>query len=174
MNDYTTAGRGLNKMFYGQILCILGFLPLVGWIAAIVGLILFLVGLNEAGRADAGYRTAFLVTIANLVVSLLSGVLGILSIVSDILAIAAVYLVCITTANLLFSKGDPATAGRGLFVWKLYAACMVVEIICAALALIPLINLLAWVVLVITAIMSLVGGILYLMFLYRASKSLQY
>jgi len=56
-ND-TIAGSGLEKMFYGQILSILVIIPLVGWIAAIVGIVLFLVGLHEAAGADEGYRTA--------------------------------------------------------------------------------------------------------------------
>ena len=58
MSNDTIAGSGLEKMFYGQILSILVIIPLVGWIAAIVGIVLFLVGLHEAAGADEGYRTA--------------------------------------------------------------------------------------------------------------------
>ena len=54
MSQYLTASSGLSKMFYGQILTILGIIPLVGWILAIAGLVLFLVGLHEAARADEG------------------------------------------------------------------------------------------------------------------------
>ena len=43
MSNDTIAGSGLEKMFYGQILSILVIIPLVGWIAAIVGIVLFLV-----------------------------------------------------------------------------------------------------------------------------------
>lgn len=42
MSNDTIAGSGLEKMFYGQILSILVIIPLVGWIAAIVGIVLFL------------------------------------------------------------------------------------------------------------------------------------
>ena len=56
MSNDTIAGSGLEKMFYGQILSILVIIPLVGWIAAIVGIVLFLVGLHEAAGADEGYR----------------------------------------------------------------------------------------------------------------------
>ena len=59
MSNDTIAGSGLEKMFYGQILSILVIIPLVGWIAAIVGIVLFLVGLHEAAGAYEGYRTAF-------------------------------------------------------------------------------------------------------------------
>ena len=47
MSNDTIAGSGLEKMFYGQILSILVIIPLVGWIAAIVGIVLFLVGLTR-------------------------------------------------------------------------------------------------------------------------------
>ena len=43
--DYTAAGRGLNKIFVGEILAILSFIPLLGGILALVGLILILAGL---------------------------------------------------------------------------------------------------------------------------------
>ena len=69
MSNDTIAGSGLEKMFYGQILSILVIIPLVGWIAAIVGIVLFLVGLHEAAGADEGYRTAFYVEIGILVLS---------------------------------------------------------------------------------------------------------
>lgn len=65
MSNDTIAGSGLEKMFYGQILSILVIIPLVGWIAAIVGIVLFLVGLHEAAgptRATAPpsmWRSAF-------------------------------------------------------------------------------------------------------------------
>ena len=73
MSNDTIAGSGLEKMFYGQILSILVIIPLVGWIAAIVGIVLFLVGLHEAAGADEGYRTAFYVEIGILVLSVLRG-----------------------------------------------------------------------------------------------------
>ena len=41
MSNDTIAGSGLEKMFYGQILSILVIIPLVGWIAAIVGIVHF-------------------------------------------------------------------------------------------------------------------------------------
>ena len=72
MSNDTIAGSGLEKMFYGQILSILVIIPLVGWIAAIVGIVLFLVGLHEAAGADEGYRTAFYVEIGILVLSVLA------------------------------------------------------------------------------------------------------
>ena len=170
MSNDTIAGSGLEKMFYGQILSILVIIPLVGWIAAIVGIVLFLVGLHEAAGADEGYRTAFYVEIGILVLS----VLAVLNIVTSILSLVVIYLVCTTTAGLLEVKGDLGTAARGRFAWKFYGGCTALVVVCSILSLIPLVNILAMVVIVPASIASVVGGILLLIFLYRACKSLRY
>ena len=65
MSNDTIAGSGLEKMFYGQILSILVIIPLVGWIAAIVGIVLFLVaftrppGPTRATAPPSMWRSAF-------------------------------------------------------------------------------------------------------------------
>ena len=157
MSNDTIAGSGLEKMFYGQILSILVIIPLVGWIAAIVG-----------------YRTAFYVEIGILVLSVLAVFIGVLSIVTSILSLVVIYLVCTTTAGLLEVKGDLGTAARGRFAWKFYGGCTALVVVCSILSLIPLVNILAMVVIVPASTASVVGGILLLIFLYRACKSLRY
>lgn len=170
--DYTAAGRGLNKIFVGEILAILSFIPLLGGILALVGLILILVGLNEAAQAAEGYRTAFWLGIASIVAAVLSLFVPGVGLVGDILSFIIVYLVCTTTANILDENGDPATAAKGRFVWKLYIVCTIIMVICGVLALIPGVVILAGLVLIPTVIASLVAGIQYLIFLYRASTFL--
>ena len=166
--DYTAAGSGLKKVFIGEILSILSFIPLVGGILALVGLILNLVGLNEASRASEGYRTAFTLSIVSIVLAVLTLVLPILSVVGSILSFVVVYLVCITTADILDECGDSDTAAKGRFVWKLYVVCTVILVVCGLVALIPGAAILAGLVIIPTAIASLVAGIQYLIFLYRA------
>ncbi len=167
--DYTAAGRGLNKVFIGEILTILSFLPVVGGILALVGLILALVGLNEASRAAEGYRTAFVLSIVSIVLAILALFLPGMSLIDSILSFVVVYLVCTTTANILDECGDPATAAKGRFVWKLYVVCTVILVVCGVVALIPGLVILAGLVIIPTVIASLVAGIQYLIFLYRAS-----
>ena len=87
MSHYAIAGSGLEKMFYGQILTIFGIIPLIGWIAAIAGMVLFLVGLHEAAGADEGYRAAFYVEIAMLALSVLNLFLGVLGIFTSALSL---------------------------------------------------------------------------------------
>lgn len=170
MTDYMLAGKGLNRMFIGEILCILVIIPMIGGILALVGYVVALVGLYTASKADEGYRTAFFLTIATLILQFIP----ILSVLGSIFSIITTYLVCTTTARLLTEKGDTDTAARGLFVWKLYAACLVVSLVCTLLLLIPIINVMAVLVNVVVAIATFVGGILYLIFLYRASDSLMH
>ena len=170
MTDYSLAGRGLNYMFIGEILCILVMFPLIGTIAVLVGFVMMLVGLHTAGKADDGYRTAFFLTIVNLILSLIP----FLGFVSSIFSIVVTYLVCTTTARLLTEKGDLAAASRGLLVWKLYLVCMVVSVASGILAVIPGLLGLAAAVSLLNWLAYLVGGILYIVFLYRASNSLMH
>ena len=174
MSHYAIAGSGLEKMFCGQILTIFGIIPLIGWIAAIAGMVLFLVGLHEAAGADEGYRAAFYVEIAMLALSVLNLFLGVLGIFTSALSLVTVYLVCSTTSSLLSAKGVLAAAARGQLVWKIYVVCAVVSIICSILLIFQLLNVLGLVIAVPNAIASLVGSILYMVFLYQASRSLRY
>ena len=70
------ASKGLKKMFIAQIggtVCIvLAVLPLINIVAVIAALafsILSIVGLYEAGRNIDGCKTAFMLTIANMALS---------------------------------------------------------------------------------------------------------
>lgn len=51
--------------------------------------------------------------------------------------------------------------------------CTLVSIVCAVLVLVPIINIAAALLLIIVALVMFVAGILYLVFLYQASQSLQ-
>ncbi len=174
------AGKGLKTVFIGEILCLLGFIPVLGTIAALVGLILTLVGLNTAGRGDSGYQTAFKIAIINLVVGFGGGILSmfasgvgqLVNVVSSILGFLLVYFICTTTSCLLESR-DGALAARGVTVWKLYAGCTVVLVVCSLVVLIPVLNVIAAAAAVVTAVVQIVAMVLYLIFLYKASDALQ-
>lgn len=123
MKQYPKAAEGLKLMFYGELLAIIGILLtiiLIGPIIALVGEILVLVGLYRARMDDEGYGTAFMLSIVNIVLSIVGlfvpsdGLLGsLLSIISTIISLAIIYFVCSTTGNLLLSQGESALAQRG-------------------------------------------------------------
>lgn len=181
-SDYTIAGSGLGTMFIGQIVTIaaafFAWVPFLGAIAMIVGGIIVLVGLNSAGPAHPGYRNAFYMAIAGLAIGLLSvftqnGLLAdTLSLAADVVAFLETYFICTASGTLLELKGDAVQADRAALIWKLYAACMLVGVVCTLVAWIPVVNILAGVVAVVTGLVELVAGILLLIFLYKASQSL--
>ena len=98
MKQYPKAAEGLKLMFYGELLAIIGILLtiiLIGPIIALVGEILVLVGLYRARMDDEGYGTAFMLSIVNIVLGVVSlfvpsdGLLGsLLSIISTIISLA--------------------------------------------------------------------------------------
>ena len=170
--NYYAVGRGLNKIFVGGILSIFSFIPLLGSILALVGLILTLVGLNEASQVEYDYKTAFMLSIAAIVLNILGLFLPFMNLIASILNFAVVYCICNTTAAILDAEGDGDTAAKGRFVWKLYVVCTIIMVVCGLLALIPGVVILAALVIIPTAIASVVAGIQYLIFLYRASNFL--
>lgn len=182
MNEnYLLAGKGLHTMFVAEIIILVSaFIPLIGIIGILVGLVLSLVGLHTASKTHSGFQAAMTMTLAGIAVSLISiflpdgGLLGtLISIVSNVLSLAVTYFVCITASDMVEELGQYEVAQRGRFVWKLNLICTVVTVICAVVVFIPILNILAAIAAVVTGIAAIVAGILYLMFLHGASKCLR-
>lgn len=181
MGELREVGRGLHLVFLGQIVSIvavvLTIIPIVGAVAALVGLGMGLYGLYIASRAVDSYNTALYCTVGGIVLSLFSAFAdsAIVGIIGSLLNLAIIYCVCTVTAGILDGLGGAEAhdaANRGMQVWKINLGCTIVSVICSALAIIPIINLLAGLAAVITAVVALVGGILYLIFLHRSSQVL--
>ena len=182
--DYALAGKGLKTLILSEIVgliaTVLSGVALVGSLAGLAGLILGLVGLHTASPTHPYFKNAFFTSVGNIVANFLGTLLGesgffsgILSICSGILGLLTVYYVCMAASHLLSAKGDQACADKGGTVWKLYAVCTLVSIVCAVLVLVPIINIAAALLLIIVALVMFVAGILYLVFLSQASQSLQ-
>ena len=181
MKSYPMAADGLKLMFYGEIISLIGiFLSLVsvvGVILCIVGPVLTAYGLFKAAGDDEGYRTAFYLTIAEVVVNLISAFFksgGIVkSLLSIVVGLAIVYYVCTTTANLLHAVGQEQQSAKGRTVWLIYLICALVSVVVQILAIVPILNILAAAIGIIMLIVQLVGYILYLVFLYKSGKALE-
>ena len=197
MMTYPNAAAGLKTVYQarlvGLISIVLVIVPIVQVLAVAAMLIagfLALVGLAQCRKDDKGYRTAFNMVIAglvtNLAASLVSAYAGaegfagicsnILSIATDVLSLASLYFVCITTNKLLKNIGaDGRITDRGVVVWKINVICTIVEVVCTLLALIPSasLQLLATVVTLVTAIAQIVGSILYILYLRDATTALK-
>ena len=128
MMTYPHAAAGLKTVYQarlvGLISIVLVIVPIVQVLAVAAMLIagfLALVGLAQCRKDDKGYRIAFNMIIASLVTDLstnlvsayagtegFAGICGnILSIATDVLSLASLYFVCITTNRLLPAADDP-------------------------------------------------------------------
>lgn len=185
MYNLQNAGPGLRKMFIasiGAIICaVLAIIPIINIIAAaaaIVFAVISIVGLYQAGKDIEGCKTAFILTIVNLVVSILGNFLkigileAIISIVGYILGLLITYYVCTSVADVMKQNGAADVAQKGYTVWKINLVCYIVEIVVTILALIPIINIIAGIVSILIAIVSLVGSILYMIFLNASANTL--
>lgn len=182
---YPNAAHGLERVYQSQVLALIAsvlmiipILNIIASIALIVSLVLYMVGLNEAGRDDENYKTAFTLIIAQLVISVLNAIIGgvIFSLASEALTLAVLYFVCITTNRLLKNIGaEERIIDRGVVVWKINVICTIVEMVCTLLMLLPSgsLQLLATLVSLLAAIAEIVGTILYILYMRDATTVLK-
>lgn len=197
MMTYPNAAAGLKTVYQarlvGLISIVLVIVPIVQVLAVAAMLIagfLALVGLAQCRKDDKGYRTAFNMVIAglvtNLAASLVSAYAGaegfagtcgnILSIATDVLSLASLYFVCITTNRLLKEVAAAENLiDRGIVVWKLNLVCTVIVIVCQLLGLIPgdISTVIAGFIAIIALVAQIVGMILYLLYLRNAYRALE-
>lgn len=185
MQDLQEAKSGLKKIFIAQIgaiACVLlALIPVIGLVAGLaawVFIILNILGLYQAGKDIEGCKTAFMLTIAYLVVSVLktflsTGVLGmILSLAYTVLNLAIIYFVCTSVAEVMKKNGADKVAQLGHTVWLINLICCIVTVAITILALIPVLNIIAGIASILVTIANLVGIVLYILFLYKSSEAI--
>lgn len=197
MMCYPNAAAGLKTVYQaklvGLISIVLVIVPIVqifAIAAILVAAFLSLVGLAQCRKDDKGYRTAFNLVIAGLVtnlaaslVSAYAGVEGfagicsnILSMADDVLSLASLYFVCITT-NRLLKEVDAAgnLIDRGIVVWRLNVICTVILIVCTLLRMIPgnITIIIAGYLAIFAVIAQIVGMLLYIQYLRNAYRTLE-
>lgn len=182
---YSNAGSGLKKVFIcqiGSLICtVLMIIPLINFlvpIASCVFLIFGLIGLNEAGKDIEGCKTAFYLTITQLVIAVLLNFLDagitktILSTAISITDFFALYFVCSSVAKVLRARSYEDIAAKGEMIWKINLAFYIGKIIVSLLTFLPLLEVLVFPIQIIMVVASLAAGILYITFLYKSSKVL--
>lgn len=174
MKDMTVS-KVLKWIFIAQILCLLSFIPVVGSILAIIGLVLEVVALYGAGKLDRGYHTAFILTIVNIVLSVLELFAGdgvfasLVGIVSSVISLGILYFVITTTCKHLEASGSAEVAQKGMNVWKINLICTIASVVLILLAFVPVLAALLGIVI---AIVQIVAYVLYLIFLYKGYHAL--
>lgn len=194
---YPNAAAGLKTVYQarlvGLISIVLVIVPIVQVLAVAAMLIagfLALVGLAQCRKDDKGYRTAFNMVIAGLVTNLaaslvsayagaegFAGICGnILSIATDVLSLASLYFVCITTNRLLKEVAAAENLiDRGIVVWKLNLVCTVIVIVCYLLRMIPgnIAAIIAGYLAIFAVIAQIIGTVLYILYLRNAYRALE-
>jgi energy-converting hydrogenase Eha subunit C len=197
MMTYPHAAAGLKTVYQarlvGLISIVLVIVPIVQVLAVAAMLIagfLALVGLAQCRKDDNGYRTAFNMVIAglvtNLAASLVSAYAGaegfagicsnILSIATDVLSLASLYFVCITTNRLLKETAAAKNLiDRGIVVWKLNVVCTVILLVCYLLRMIPgnIAAIIAGYLAIFAVIAQIIGTVLYILYLRNAYRALE-
>lgn len=197
MMTYPNAAAGLKTVYQarlvGLISIVLVIVPIVQVLAVAAMLIagfLALVGLAQCRKDDKGYRTAFNMVIAglvtNLAASLVSAYAGaegfagicsnILSIATDVLSLASLYFVCITTNRLLKETAAAKNLiDRGIVVWKLNVVCTVILLVCYLLRMIPgnIAAIIAGYLAIFAVIAQIIGTVLYILYLRNAYRALE-
>lgn len=194
---YPHAAAGLKTVYQarlvGLISIVLVIVPIVQVLAVAAMLIagfLALVGLAQCRKDDKGYRIAFNMIIASLVTDLstnlvsayagtegFAGICGnILSIATDVLSLASLYFVCITTNRLLKETAAAENLiDRGIVVWKLNVVCTVILLVCYLLQMIPgnIAAIIAGYLAIFALIAQIVGNVPYILYLHNAYRALE-
>lgn len=115
---------------------IIGAIALVFAIAALVAFILNIVGLAQARKDESGFNTAFMLTFAGIVVSLISGFFGsdqelsnIFSIAIDLIWLLVTCFIIVGIVNLANQVNDAAVAQKGNNLLKLIVSVQVLSIV---------------------------------------------
>lgn len=189
MNYYENAVKGLRKMAnmqIGLIICsILSIIPVINVFAAIaklVFLIIFLVGLHQAGKDIEGCAEAFTLYIILMICALISGCARaipafslIISIIIFVLSLLVVYRVCIPISELLEQKGKDDIAELGRTTWVVYIIATVSSVlITVVMVVVPFsVGALLGIELILTVIDIIATGF-YVRFLDKSANALEY
>lgn len=187
MQKYENASLGLKMVFIasiGAIICgVIAIIPIIGTIIGGIGglvfLIMSLIGLYKAGTDIDGCKKAFVCSIVQLVVNILKTFLGkvpvlglLLSLAGYVVTFLVVYLVCSSVGAVMKDMGHEDIASNGTLVYKINFVCYIATIVLSVLAVIPLLNVIAWLGSIVISIVILVAEILYMIFLYKSSNAM--
>lgn len=187
--DNLLVGKGLKLLFISQILSVVtNFLGdgLLFGATGIAAVIVALAGLNTAAPAHPKFRAAFRLNIVMIVLYVVTGVLTVLptagqtvlliavTILTTALGAWNVYLICTAAGEFLILSGYATLAAKGVTVWKLFLVTSAAMIVFMLLALVPILLVIAGILVIGTAVATLVGGILYMVFLYNTYHALLY
>lgn len=186
MGNYENAGAGIKKMWIaslGSLICVVVMIiPVIGILAAIAALVFMvmsMIGLNQAGKDIDGCRTAFGLTIVNIILSVIgalfeSGVMHvIIQIAGYVVSFMVTYLVCTSVGDVMNRIGDVEAAHSGEIAWKINAVCSVLLVLIVIVMMLPVFGIFAGMTgALIALIPSLLSEVFYMLFLGTSNHAL--
>lgn len=184
--DRELAGEGLGLVFKGEIVGIVSalvaamlvfvapLLGIVGVIAMLVGTVMCFVGTYRAAPAHPKFRTAWELTLVSIIPAVVGNFAGdglismALGLAGIVLGFLRVYYTCMASRDLL-EEIDGAQAEKAENLVKIYLVSVILSGVVTLLGQMGItLGLLDFA----SAAVDLVVGVLYLVFLYKTSKSL--
>lgn len=187
-------------MLIGEILSVLGLIftflvfanlaflifaticVVVGLVFTIIGYINSLIAVKKAGVDHHGYNSAFWCMIIALILSVVGSALAlfittglgddVVKLVSNVLEVVALILVIQATEKLLFDRNQGALAVKGEKVTTLIIIPYIISIVLRVITLFVLTPVVDVVLAIVSLVCAIVGYILYLSFIKKASKNL--
>lgn len=186
MGNLANAGAGLKKMYMasvGALICVvLAFIPVVNILAAVgalVFMVMSMIGLHQTGNDIEGCRTAFTLTIVNIIISVVgaffhSGIMHIIVVIAGYLISAMVtYLVCNSVGEVMNRIGAMEAARKGETAWKINAVCYVLLTVIAVAQSLPVFGFLTSLIgSLIVLVLSVIASVFYMLFLGQSSHAL--
>lgn len=183
MEKYQDLKPNVKKMYIAELgvaICTLVMLiPIVGTILGGIGVIVFgilnLIALYGAGKTVEGCKMAFIFSIANLVIGLLTRVpvLGkVLALVGIVLGFLVVQNVCSALSEVMKDLGSNGTAEDGDKVVKIYLVCSAASLVITILSWIKIFSGIAVVLNIVLAVVEVVAIFMFVSFLKKCSDAL--
>lgn len=186
MGSYENAGAGIKKMYIasvGSLICavllIVPVLNLLAAIAALVFMVMSMIGLYQAGKDIDGCKTAFALTIVNIIVSVVGALFQsgfmhvIIQIAGYVISFMVAYLVCTSAAAVMNRLGAVDAAHSGETAWKIIAACYALLILIVIVMMLPVFGILAGIAgALVSLIPSVISEVFYMLFLGKCNHVL--
>lgn len=181
MSNTSNAGLGFKIMFISKIAAIVCTLMLLsrglsglGLIGVIVASIAIFVGMFLVTRDIEDCMTAFILLIVATAFELLARgntLKTLFSLLSSVASFGYMFFLIKTVREELLMNNCQNTANIGDKVWNITKFCLIATIVLSALAFIPVINIFAAIASLCIPVLTLISGVLYIIYLYGCSKA---
>lgn len=169
-------GMAANPFAGGGTAVVLLILLIISLICLIVGGVMTLVGLYGLRPLEPEYRTAFLLSIINVVLGLIGDNLGenissVVDVARNVLSLVVIWLIIQATQRLMSQIAREDLVELGGQVWKITLACTVLEVVMAMLAFTE-VFFLAGIALVVVLVAGIAVQCVFLSYLNKAAQAL--